>query len=150
MPMGLQNSPPIHQCQMTAALCKLLGKICHIYLDDVVIWSNLVEEHTKHIRMVLNALRVTKLYCNLKKSHFYLLKINFLSHHISAHRIEANTSKVDKILGWPVPKNTTDVHSFLGLVCYISLFLPKLVDYTCILTPLTTKDTDERAIALCT
>ena len=140
MPMGLRNSPPIHQCRMTAALQELLGTICHIYLDDIVIWSNSVEEHTRHIRMVLNALRVAKLYCNLKKCHFYLLEIDFLGHHISACGIKANTSKVDKILGWPVPKNTTDVRSFLGLVRYVSLFLPKLADYTCVLTPLTTKD----------
>jgi len=66
--------------------------------------------------------------------------MDFLRHHISACRIEANTSKVDKILRWPVPQNTTDVWSFLGLVCYISLFLPKLADFTCILTPLTTKE----------
>ena len=109
-------------------------------MDDIVIWSNSVEEHTKHIRMVLNALRIAKLYCNPKKCHFYLLDIDFLGHHISARGIEANTSKVDKILGWPVPKNTMDVHSFLGLVHYVSLFLPKLADYTCILTPLTTKE----------
>ena len=49
MPMGLHNSPPIHQQWMTAALCELLGKICHIYLDDIVIWSNTVEQHTEHI-----------------------------------------------------------------------------------------------------
>src|ERR1700683_4199185 len=66
--------------------------------------------------------------------------MDFLGHHISAHGIEANTSKVDKILDWPLPRNTTDVRSFLGLVHYISWFLPKLADFTCILTPLTTKE----------
>ena len=125
---------------MTATLRELLGKICHIYLDDIIIWSNSVEEHTRHIRMVLGALRVAKLYCNLKKCHFYLLEIDFLGHHISARGIEANGSKVDKILGWLVPQNMTDIRSFLGLVRYVSLFLPKLADYTCVLTPLTTKD----------
>jgi hypothetical protein len=49
MPMGLHNSPPIHQRRMTAALHELLGKICHIYLDDIIIWSNSVEQHTEHI-----------------------------------------------------------------------------------------------------
>jgi hypothetical protein len=39
MPMGLKNTPPIHQCCMMATLCHLIGKICHIYLDDIVIWS---------------------------------------------------------------------------------------------------------------
>jgi len=42
--------------------------------------------------------------------------MDFLGHHISARGIKANTSKVDKILQWPTPQNTTDVHSFLGLV----------------------------------
>ena len=140
MPMGLRNSPPIHQRRMTAALRELLGKICHIYLDDIVIWSDTVEQHTQHIRLVLEALRKAKLYCNPKKCHFYLLELNFLGHHISARGIEASSSKVDKILNWPTPQNTTDVRSFLGLVRYISWFLPKLADYTCILTLLTTKE----------
>jgi hypothetical protein len=66
--------------------------------------------------------------------------MDFLGHHISACGIEANNSKVVKILNWPVPRNTTDVRSFLGLVRYISWYLPKLVDFTCVLTPLTTKE----------
>ena len=125
---------------MTAALCKLLGRICHIYLDDIVIWSNTVEQHTEHIWLVLSALQKAKLYCNPKKCHFYLLEMEFLGHHISTHGIKANDSKVDKILNWPVPRNTTDVRSFLGLVRYISWYLPKLADFTCVLTPLTTKE----------
>jgi hypothetical protein len=39
MPMGLCNSPAIHQRHMTAALREYIGKFCHIYLDDIVIWS---------------------------------------------------------------------------------------------------------------
>jgi hypothetical protein len=125
---------------MTAALRELLGKICHIYLDDIVIWSNTVEQHTEHIHLVLSALRKAKLYCNPKKCHFYLLEMEFLGHHISVRGIEANTSKVGKILNWPIPRNTTKVRSFLGLVCYISWYLPNLADFTRILTPLTTKE----------
>ena len=140
MPMGLRNSPPIHQRRMIATLRELLGKICDIYLDDIVIWSDTVEQHTHHIRLVLEALRKAKLYCNPKKCHFYLLELDYLGHHISARGIEANSSKVDKILDWPVPQNTTDIRSFLGLVRYISCFLPKLADYTCVLTPLTMKE----------
>ena len=125
---------------MTAALRELLGKICHIYLDDIVIWFDTLEQHTEHVCMVLAALHKAKLYYNPKKCHFYLLELDFLGYHILACRIKANTSKVDKILQWPTPKNTMDVQSFLKLVRYISLFLLKLMDYTCVLTPLTTKD----------
>jgi hypothetical protein len=57
MPMGLRNSLAIHQRRMTAALQELLSKFCHIYLDDIVIWSNNIIKHTKHIGMVMAALQ---------------------------------------------------------------------------------------------
>ena len=50
MPMGLKNAPAIHQRHVMAALRSLIGKICHIYLDDIVIWSNLLNEHERNIR----------------------------------------------------------------------------------------------------
>jgi hypothetical protein len=116
MPMGLRNSPPIHQRRMTAALHKYIGKFCHIYMDDIVIWSNSVSEHAEHIRLILSALREAHLYMNPKKCDFFLLELDFLGHHISSRGVEANSSKVDKILNWPKPRNATDVCSFLGLV----------------------------------
>jgi hypothetical protein len=141
MPMGLRNAPLIHQQRVIAALCPYIGRICHVYLDDIVVWSNSIEEHTKHLRIILQVLRNARLYFNPKKCSFYLLELDFLGHHISNRRIEANLSKVDRVLKWPVPKSATDVRSFLGLVRYISAYLPKLAEHMRILTPLTTKDT---------
>lgn len=140
MPMGLRNSPPIHQRCVTAALREYIGKICHIYLDDIIIWSQSVQEHQHHVRLILAALRKVKLFCNPKKCEFFLLEVDFLGHHISAQGLEANSSKVDKILSWPQPKTATDVRSFLGLVRYISAYLPQLADFTVVLTPLMTKE----------
>lgn len=80
---GLKNAPPIHQCQMNAALQHLIGKICHIYIDDIVIWSSSIAEHIKHIDMVMKALSDAKLFCNKTKCKFFLMELNFLSHHIS-------------------------------------------------------------------
>jgi len=77
---------------------------------------------------------------NGKKSEFFCTEVDFLGHHISGQGIKVNSSKVDKILKWPVPKLALDVQAFVGLVRYISVFLPKLVEFTAALTPLTTKD----------
>ena len=139
MPQGLKNAPPIHQCRMNAALRPLIGKICHIYIDDIVIWSNTVAEHVKHINMVMNALIVARLFCSPKKCDFFLMEMDFLGHHISARGIEPNTSKIQKIPDWPIPTNSTEVRAFLGLVQYIASFLHKLANHTYILTPLTNK-----------
>jgi hypothetical protein len=130
MPMGLRNAPSIHQRRVIAALRPFIGKICHVYLDDVVVWSNNIEEHTAHLRIILKVLQNARLYFNAKKCHFYLLEMDFLGHHVSARGVEANSSKVDRVLQWPVPQNTTEVQSFLGLVRYIAVYLPKLADYT--------------------
>ena len=81
------------------------------------------------------------LYLNPKKCRFYQMEINFLGHHISSRGIEANSSKVDKILKWLVPKSATNVRSFLGLVRYISIYLLNLAGHMCVLTPLNTKAT---------
>jgi len=56
MPMGLQNALAIHQRQVAVTLCEHIGKICHIYLDNIVIWSNTMEEHHQNVHTILNAL----------------------------------------------------------------------------------------------
>jgi len=142
MPMGLKNAPANHQRRVTAALRSLIGKICHIYLDDIVIWSNSLAEHEKNVCTVLEALRAARLYVNPDKTHLFCTEIDFLGHHISARGIEADNKEVDQILNWPQPKSPTEVRGFLGLVRYIAAFLPALADHTGVLTELTTKDAE--------
>jgi hypothetical protein len=83
MPMGLKNAPAIHQCCVTAALRPFIGKICHIYLNNIMIWSDTVDEHECYVRAVLKALCDTWLYVNPDKTHLFCMEINFLGHHIS-------------------------------------------------------------------
>ena len=109
-------------------------------MDDVIIWLDTLEDHQQHVDMVMKALQKAHLYLNLKKCHFFLTEVDFLGHHISAHGIEPQSVKCDKILKWPKPTSAMDVYSFLGLVCYIAVFLLNLVEHTRILTPLMTKD----------
>ena len=142
MPMGLRNSPAIHQRRVTAALQTHIGRICHVYLDDIIIWSDSVEQHIADVRAVLTALRTARLYINEKKTKLFQTQINFLGHTISAKGIEADSKKVDTILDWPTPKSATQVRAFIGLVRYISAFLPKLSDYTAVLGNLITKEAD--------
>ena len=125
MPMGFQNSPAIHQRRVTNALHEYIGRVCHIYLDDIVIWSNTIEEHIVNVNKIMEALRKAKLYVNEKKTHLFCYEIKFLGHKISQMGIEADESKVDKT-NWPVPKNAGEVRAFLGLVRYLNAFLPRL------------------------
>lgn len=101
--MGLKNTPAIHQCQVTAVVRDLIGKFCHIYLDNIIIWSQTIEEHEKNVKLVLKALRDARLYVNPDKMHLFYLEIDFLGHHISSCSIKADSKKADHILNWPIP-----------------------------------------------
>jgi Reverse transcriptase (RNA-dependent DNA polymerase) len=65
MPMGLRNSPAVHQRHVTSALRDLIGQICHVYLDDIIIWSDSLAEHEERVKLVLEALRKASLYCSV-------------------------------------------------------------------------------------
>lgn len=143
MPMGLRNAPSIHQRRVTHALHGLLGQICHIYLDDIIIWSTDMKTQITYTREVFNALRKGKLFINPKKTKLLCTEVDFLGHHISARGIEADKSKVDKILSWPQPKMATQTRSFLGLVRYVASFLPNLAKHSAALSDLITKSADK-------
>jgi hypothetical protein len=144
MNSGTVKCTPVHQRRVTAALQPFLGVFAHIYLDDLIIWSSSLEEHTKQIKLIMNALCKAHLYCNPKKLRFYLTELVFLGHRISQRGIKACSSKVDKILNWPAPKTANEVRSFLGLVRYIATFLPHWAEHTAVLTPLTNKECNKR------
>jgi len=91
MPMGLHNTPAIHQCRVAVALHKFIGKICHVYLNNIIIWSNTIEEHHHNVQIILNALHTAHLYCNPKKTCLYCSSIDFLEYHISSNGIEADS-----------------------------------------------------------
>lgn len=116
MPMGFRNAPAIHQQRVTNALRHLIGKICHVYLDDIVIWSDSVDEHIKNTCTVMQALLDAKLYVNEKRTHLFCTSITFLGHRISQFGIEADDTKASRILDWPIPTSATEVRQFLGLI----------------------------------
>lgn len=127
---------------MNNALRLYIGRICHVYLDDIIIWSQSLKEHHANVEMILLALHAANLFVSDKKTDLFLLKVDFLSHHISQCGIEPDGKKVEKILNWPIPHSAGHVRSFLGLVCYLAAFLPNLAEHTRILNPLTSKEAE--------
>ena len=127
---------------MNKALRAHIGKICHVYLDDIIIWSNSIEEHRRNVKTILQALRDAHLYCSEKKTQLFMTELDFLGHHISVRGIEPDIKKVEQIRTWPTPRDAKEVRRFLGLVRYLALFLPRLAEHTSLLTPLTTKDAE--------
>ena len=49
MPFGLKNAPATLQQMIDGALRGLVGKICFVYLDDIVVFGCTLEEHNKNV-----------------------------------------------------------------------------------------------------
>ena len=83
LPMGLTNSPSIFQRVMQTVLRKELNKFCMVYIDDIIIFSNTIEEHIEHVKAVLTALHKHKFFAKLSKCKFLVEEIDFLGHVIT-------------------------------------------------------------------
>jgi hypothetical protein len=94
-----------------------------VLLDDILIYSNIEEEHGKHLRMVLKVLREHTFYAKLSKCIFYQEKIHYMGHIISVDGITIDPEKMEAIRGWPNPINVTKVRYSMGLVSYYQIFI---------------------------
>ncbi len=47
-----------------------LDEFVNIYIDDILVYSKIVEEHVEHLEYVLSKLRENKLFTNIAKNEF--------------------------------------------------------------------------------
>ena len=139
MPMGLCNAPATHQRRVNEALGSLNGEICFVYLDDIIIFADSLQQHAQRLRQVLSALRAAGLYCSPKKTQLATTRCEFLGHVLSRNGLEADPAKIDKVRTWPTPRTVTQLRGFLGLVQYLRKFVLALAEHTAVLTPLVKK-----------
>ena len=79
MPFGLCNAPPTFQRLMQNCLGKLNLTYCFIYLDDVIVFSEMPEEHLQRMRVVFNHLREHGLKLKPSKCDVFKSEINYLA-----------------------------------------------------------------------
>ena len=101
-------------------------------IDDIYIFTNTIPDHENALEYVLKCLIDNKLYISPKKLRLYTIHFNCLGHYQDEYRL-ASIDKLELIRNWPTPAMYHDVQRFLGVIEYISRFLPSVSTYT---TPL--------------
>jgi hypothetical protein len=101
LPFGLTNAPGVFMSLMNGVFCEYLDKFVQVFIDDILIYSRMMEEHDEHLRLVLQCLRENKLFGKLSKCSFYQSKIHYLGHVISDEGIVVDPMKVEAIMEWP-------------------------------------------------
>jgi hypothetical protein len=84
MSFGLTNAPAYFMYLINKVFMEYLDKFVVVFIDDILIFSKMEEDHLKHLRMVLEKLRSNQLYAKFSKCEFWLTEVAFLGHVISA------------------------------------------------------------------
>ena len=120
------NSPATYQALMNHLFSSYIGRIMDIYLDDIVIYSNSLEEHVSHVKLILDILHREKLYLSRHKLRFIAPELQLLRRVVDNEGIRMDAEKVDSVLKWKVPTNRDLLRGFIGSVGYLADDIPNI------------------------
>ena len=130
MQQGDCNAPSTFQRLMTAIFRDYIGIFVHVYLDDLFVFSDSIAEHETHLTLVFVKLRENLFYLSITKCWLFAPRLDCLGHLIDEKGLHADADKMARVRHWPTPLNYHDVQRFLGLVQYLSHFMPNLAAFT--------------------
>jgi hypothetical protein len=141
MYFGLTNCLATFQMMMNKIFQDLITEgIVSVYLNDILIFTNLLEEHHQTTCLVLDCMREHKLYLQPEKCEFEKTKIEYLGVIISHNKVEMDLVKIAGVADWPMPSNKKEVQSFIGFINFYRHFIPGFSHHAHALFDLTMKD----------
>ena len=135
MPMGLSNSPSTWQRMMNQYLGHL--PFCRVFVDAIMIFSATPQEHVDHVRQVLAACRLHKVYLKKSKLKLCMRAVRFLGHVIDKNGSRPQQDKVASVRDWPDLETVTHVRQFLGMCGFYRRYIQSFAHIAHPLTHLT-------------
>ena len=134
MPFGLTNAPATFQYFMNDIFHDMVDLFVVVYLDDILIYSDSLEEHQVHVKKVLARLQQHDLHARPHKCQFHTKSVEYLGVIVTPNGITMDPGKIQTILDWPAPKTVKELQSFLGFANFYRRFID---NYSGIVVPLT-------------
>ena len=98
-----------------------------VYIDDVLIFSNYIEEHFQHLRLFQKIIRKNGLVISTSKIKLFQTEIRFLGFEIYQGKIKLIQRAIDFANKFPDElKDKNQLQIFLGSLNYVAEFYPNL------------------------
>lgn len=141
MPQGFKNSPAIFQRAMQLILSDLLEDACLVYIDDILVFGNTLEQHDRNLEMVLSRLNEYDLQENKEKRIERVERIRFLGYEISYNCVKPSLERAQGIMSYKSPETRKELQRFIGMINYDRHFIRGLSDLLSPLYRLLSKET---------
>ena len=97
MSFGLTNAPATFMDFMSRVFRPYLDRFVIVFIDDILVYSRSELEHERYLGLVLQTLRRHQLYAKFNKCEFWLSRVGFLGHVVSADGIYVDPLKVEAV-----------------------------------------------------
>lgn len=130
MPFGIAPAPEIFQMKLQGTIQGLDGVEC--IADDILVYGtgNTMEEalinHNERLKKLFRRLEEHHVKLNREKLKLCQTSVKFYGHVLTDQGLKPDESKISTIRKYPTPTNRKEVHRFVGMVNYLSKFIPNL------------------------
>jgi hypothetical protein len=126
LPMGLKGAPSYFQREVASILGGLIGVVCELYLDDLIIFATTEDEFIENLNSILERLQEHNITCNPDKCKFGIDSVEYVGHVIDSEGLNFSAKKKGQVYDFPLPTLIKELYSFLGLVNYFGEHLRDL------------------------
>ena len=102
-----------------------LRRFVLVFSDDILVYSQTIEDHINHLKLVLDVLRKENIFLKKGKCVFRVKQIEYLGYLILELGVTIDPNKVIAVVAWPIPQNVKQLRGFLGLVGYYRRFIQR-------------------------
>ncbi|KAI4293220.1 hypothetical protein PAPHI01_2494 [Pancytospora philotis] len=136
MPFGLCNAPATFQRAMDTVFRREKWRFVIPYFDDIIIFSKSMEEHQRHLEIILIKIRAASLSLNPRKCKFAQHEMEILENLVSKGQVKPLPSKLTAVREYKLPATIKDLRAFLGFAGYVHGFAPNFASLAKPLTEL--------------
>jgi len=123
MPFGLTNAPAVFQRWINRTLQSYIKICCIVYLDDVLIYSDSLEQHQKDVAAIIRTIQKQGIKLKPSKCEFHPRETDYLGFIINNEGVKVDPAKTAAIWDWNATTSKKEIQEFMGFCNFYRRFI---------------------------